>query len=366
MSQGAGTMKKLIGGAVVLAVCSLAVAHWVWPVSAQLAEPEVLAAPAAFDASKLPATHFGSEQPAMAHAAVGAPGFSHASMPANPLSPDAKAVGQAVCTACHARESENFAHTSHALGMDAAFAANPATPTCEACHGPGSSHAQDPSVKGAIIAFTRGGGTPVAAQTAGCLGCHSGGPRDHWAGSIHERGDLSCSDCHNPMAKFSMEGLTARQSISETCATCHKDIRQQFNRRSHMPLPEGEMSCVDCHNPHGTLNAVLLKTDTINETCYQCHAEKRGPFLFEHAPVRDNCVNCHTPHGSNQHALLVAPIPMLCQQCHTHLNHPNDLMTSANIGTGTNPDWKVLSRGCINCHAQIHGSNSPSGARLHQ
>ena len=216
------------------------------------------------------------------------------------------------------------------------------------------------------LAFTRNGGTPVAAQTAGCLGCHSGGPRDHWAGSIHERGDLSCSDCHNPMAKFSMEGLTARQSISETCATCHKDIRQQFNRRSHMPLPEGEMSCVDCHNPHGTLNAVLLKTDTVNETCYQCHAEKRGPFLFEHAPVRDNCVNCHTPHGSNQHALLVAPIPMLCQQCHTHVNHPNDLMTSANIGTGTNPDWKALSRGCINCHAQIHGSNSPSGARLHQ
>ncbi|MGH8039022.1 MAG: DmsE family decaheme c-type cytochrome [Stenotrophomonas sp.] len=315
---------------------------------------------------RLPETHFGSENPGAVRDSTAAPGFALASVPANPLSPNAKAVGQAVCTACHAKETGNFAHTAHALGMNAAFAADPGTPTCEACHGAGSRHAQDPSAKGAIIAFTRDGGTPVATQTASCLGCHAGGPRDHWAGSIHERGDLSCSDCHNPMAKLSVEGLTAKQSINETCATCHKDIRQQFNRRSHMPLPEGQISCADCHNPHGTLNPTLLKTDTVNETCYQCHAEKRGPFLFEHAPVRDNCVNCHTPHGSNQHALLVAPIPMLCQQCHTHLNHPNDLMTTANLGTGASPGFQVMGRGCINCHAQVHGSNSPSGSRLHQ
>lgn len=271
-----------------------------------------------------------------------------------------------MCIACHSRENETFAHTIHALGMNVAYAADPAAPTCEACHGPGSRHAQHPTEAGAIIAFTHNGGTPADVQAATCLACHAGGPRDHWLGSVHERNELSCSDCHNPMGKFSTEGLMAKQSINETCATCHKDIRQQFNRRSHMPLPEGQMACVDCHNPHGTLNAALLKTDTVNETCYQCHAEKRGPFLFEHAPVRDSCLNCHTPHGSNQHALLVAPIPMLCQQCHTHINHPNDLTTTAGLMTGTAPDWRVMSRGCINCHAQVHGSNSPSGPRFHQ
>jgi len=203
-------MKKLLGASVVLAAAALVATQWYGSVSAQMAEPEAPYQAATFDASKLPATHFGAEQPSAVHASLGAPGFSHASIPANPLSPDARPVGQQVCTACHARETENFAHTTHALGMDAAIAANPATPTCEACHGPGSRHAQDPSVKGAIIAFTRDGGTPVPVQAAGCLGCHAGGPRDHWAGSVHERGDLSCSDCHNPMAKFSMEGLTAR------------------------------------------------------------------------------------------------------------------------------------------------------------
>jgi DmsE family decaheme c-type cytochrome len=168
------------------------------------------------------------------------------------------------------------------------------------------------------------------------------------------------------MAKFSVEGLLARASINDTCAQCHKDIRQQFNRRSHMPLPEGQMSCDDCHNPHGTLTSPLLKTNTVNETCYQCHAEKRGPFLFEHAPVRENCLNCHTPHGSNQSTLLVAPIPFLCQQCHTNFLHPNDLQGRQALGTGLHPDERVLGRGCLTCHANIHGSNAPSGVRFHE
>src|SRR3546814_563697 len=151
-------------------------------------------------------------------------------------------------TLFRSKESQVFAHTTHALGMQVAFTANPEAATCEACHGPGSAHAQNPLQPGAIIAFTRDGGTPIKTQTESCLGCHTGGPRDHWLGSIHQRNQLSCSDCHNPMAQFSVEGLQAKQSINETCATCHRDIRQQFNRRSHMPLPEGQMACVDCHN----------------------------------------------------------------------------------------------------------------------
>ncbi len=158
----------------------------------------------------------------------------------------------------------------------------------------------------------------------------------------------------------------AKQSISETCATCHKDVRVQFNRRSHMPLPEGLMACDDCHNPHGSTTAPLLKTATVNETCYACHAEKRGPFLFEHAPVRDSCLNCHTPHGSNQHALLVAPVPMLCQQCHSHVRHPNDMLQPGGLASGAFPDERQIGRGCLTCHAQIHGSNHPSGPRLHK
>nr|ART39534.1 J50 [uncultured bacterium] len=341
----------------VVAAGALAIAAWVAPSSASGVDQARV---------KLPSTHFGAENPAAVHEFSQVTGFDQAKVAVNPQAPDARPVGQATCTACHAKENQNFTHTTHALGMNAALAANPNTATCEACHGPGSQHAQNPSLKGAIIAFTKDRGTPIKTQTESCLGCHAGGPRDQWLGSIHQRNQLSCSDCHNPMAQLSAEGLEAKQSINETCATCHKDIRQQFNRRSHMPLPEGQMACVDCHNPHGTISASLLKTDTVNETCYQCHAEKRGPFLFEHAPVRENCLNCHTPHGSNQHALLVAPVPMLCQQCHSHTRHPNDMFSEQQLATGMAPDERLMGRGCLTCHAQVHGSNNPAGPRFHK
>ena len=132
-----------------------------------------------------------------------APGFSQAVVAENPQAPGATAVGEKVCVACHRLENEHFSGTLHAKGLRAAAAARPQAPVCEACHGPGSEHARRPTDKGLIIAFTHDSGTPIAVQTGTCLTCHKGGPRDHWLGSVHQRNDLSCSDCHNPMQKVS-------------------------------------------------------------------------------------------------------------------------------------------------------------------
>ena len=287
--------------------------------------------------------------------------FDGAPIAKNPLAPDAVAIGAKSCIACHALENVQASHSLHVRAFRAGAAA-----ACESCHGPGSAHVREPTKPGLIIAFTRDSKTPIDAQAGVCLACHAGGARQDWIGSVHQQHQLSCTDCHNPMARLSPEGVLADNSINQVCSTCHQDIRDKFNRRSHMPLPEGQMSCVDCHNPHGTLNADLIKTDTVNETCYACHAEKRGPFLFEHAPVRENCLACHDPHGSNQQALLVLPVPMLCQQCHTMTGHPNDLLTTAGLATGPAPDERLIGRACLTCHANIHGSNNPSGSRFHK
>ena len=143
----------------------------------------------------------------------------------------------------------------------------------------------------------------------------------------------------------------------DTCFQCHKNKRAEIWRSSHMPVREGKMTCTSCHNPHGSTADTLLKEATVNDTCYKCHAEKRGPFLFEHAPVRENCANCHDPHGSTNDFMLKISRPRLCQQCH-----------SAASGHPANPRNPVsvyaINRECQNCHSQIHGSNSPSGARL--
>ncbi len=286
--------------------------------------------------------------------------------PASPAA--AHYVGQKACVACHVKENSNYSHTTHAK----VFGLNPHTDTerlgCEACHGPGSRHLENVSDHTALIGFTRQWGTPIVQQNKQCLTCHTGGQRIHWPGSVHERQDLSCSDCHNPMAKFSATGLLKNASISETCYTCHQQQRAEFRKRSHMPLPEGKMSCEDCHNPHGSITQPLLKADSVNALCYTCHAEKRGPFIWEHAPVRENCLNCHTPHGSNHDKLLAVSRPQLCQQCHTSTLHPNDLFVANQLPGGNleNINERLLARSCQNCHTQIHGSNSPDGVRFHR
>jgi DmsE family decaheme c-type cytochrome len=281
-----------------------------------------------------------------------------------PAMPQSGYVGQQTCVTCHMQESNNFAHTIHAKIFDLNPRNQLEMQGCEACHGPGSVHVQNPAEPTSIIRFSRRSPLSIAQRNDVCMGCHRGGQRIFWASSTHESHDLACSDCHNPMANFSIRGLEARRSINETCFQCHKTQRAEFARRSHMPLLEGRMSCVDCHNPHGSTTEPLLKADSVNETCYGCHADLRGPFLFEHAPVRDNCVNCHQPHGSNHEALLVTTRPLLCQQCHAQPGHPSELLTRGNMANGPRPDIRVMNRGCSNCHSQVHGSNHPSGSRF--
>ncbi|MSU25057.1 MAG: DmsE family decaheme c-type cytochrome [Opitutus sp.] len=278
-------------------------------------------------------------------------------------------LGEAVCIACHAPQNKQFTHTVHA----AVFRQNPKNElqqkSCEACRGPGSNHLKnptDPANRGSLVGFTKEWGTPVAQQTAMCLTCHQGGGQMFWPGSPHASNQLSCSDCHNPMAKISATGLLKKPSINETCYTCHQQQRAEFSKRSHMPVNEGKLSCVDCHNPHGTASNTLLKADSVNEVCYNCHTEKRGPFLWEHAPVRDNCLTCHNAHGSNHDKLLQVARPMLCQQCHTNAGgHQSDLYNAGQlVGAGGGVSSRVLGRSCQNCHSQIHGSNHPAGARF--
>lgn len=278
--------------------------------------------------------------------------------------PAATYVGEAVCLRCHAVEAGHFGHTLHAR----AFRLNPRSErerqVCEACHGPGSRHAANAADRQGIVGFTRAWGTPVEVQNAQCLDCHQGRQRIYWPGSAHASNRVACSDCHNPMARFSATGLRRHASVSETCYGCHAQQRAEFRKRSHMPLPEGKLSCESCHNPHGSATRPLLKAGTVNDLCTGCHAEKRGPFIWEHAPVRENCMNCHEAHGSNQELLLVAPRPFLCQQCHTNRTHQNKLVTSVNQAGGADPSERLMARSCQTCHAQIHGSNHPAGVRF--
>ena len=124
-----------------------------------------------------------------------------------------------------------------------------------------------------------------------------------------------------------------------------------------MPVREGKLTCTSCHNPHGTPNPAQLKQTSVNENCYSCHTERRGPFLYEHPPAVDNCTNCHEPHGTVNDRLLKVTDPRVCTQCHMITGHPV-------TPRGKNSVF-FFNRSCTNCHSQIHGSNHPSGTILY-
>jgi DmsE family decaheme c-type cytochrome len=263
-------------------------------------------------------------------------------------------VGEAECLTCHDDMLSEFEHTPHAHVLNETNARTPLMARgCESCHGPGEAHVASEGKGGGLIAFSNESVETREAGKTACLTCHERGARVHWKGSPHDSRELSCTSCHTIMRKVSPRYQLAAPTEPELCGSCHLVRRAQTFRNAHMPLREGAMGCTSCHNPHGSPNQSLLVHDTVNDTCFGCHAEKRGPFLWEHAPVTENCLNCHDPHGSTRAMMLKLNPPRLCQQCHVPTRHP----TEARL-----PDNKFLNaRACVQCHADIHGSNHPSG-----
>lgn len=235
---------------------------------------------------------------------------------------------------------------------------------CEACHGPGEAHAGAQREGGNVlpgITFGQDAPTTVGEQNQLCLGCHEAGSRHGWDGSAHELAEVSCAACHQVHAD--QDRVFDALGQQQACFECHPRRRSDALKRSAHPLRFGAMACSSCHDPHNADNDYLLVESTVNDTCYTCHAEKRGPFLWEHAPASENCSLCHLPHGSNHAALLNRRAPLLCQQCHAANEHPSLALTSQEIGNPENNRF-LLGRSCLNCHSQVHGSNHPSGATL--
>ncbi len=210
--------------------------------------------------------------------------------------PVAEYVGMETCATCHVKQYEEFKHSTHAriaVPDDASHAQG-----CETCHGPGSLHVE------------AGGGRGVG-------------------GIINPRKDPS------------------------TCFACHLDKKAEFRLPYHHPVIEGKMGCVDCHNPHGEdvrpWSATSL-TD-INETCFKCHKEQRGPFVWEHEALREGCTTCHKVHGSINEKMLLVRDANLCLRCHTQTNFPTigQSSHSGRLNQGT-----CFSAGC---HTAVHGSN---------
>lgn len=263
------------------------------------------------------------------------------------------ALAQEPCPTCHEDEASGFTGTSH--GRYFAADERYQSASCESCHGSGEEHANSDG-EAKILNPAKG----VAEEAnATCLSCHESNPSHaNWQGSPHQLAGNKCGACHDVHQDLGGtprlgDKLPGPMEPTVKCMECHGDVRASLHQRSTHPLRDGQMGCTSCHNPHGAPGEKLIEKASINDLCYSCHQQVRGPFLWEHSPVREDCLNCHRAHGSNYPSILQARVTQLCQSCHQQGRH----QTLAGL-----PDSVWLSnRACLNCHSRIHGSNHPSG-----
>jgi DmsE family decaheme c-type cytochrome len=281
---------------------------------------------------------------------------------------DADYVGTDNCLrACHFHDKRRRDFDLSTMGAQLSRESGMPIVNCESCHGPGSLAIEGITPEKVKADAAKGKQTacdyktlidmkklPAQAKSLICLKCHTANATfnlHNWNASNHNQADVSCSDCHNVHVGHNLK--VRPRETAEMCYRCHEDIKAAFKLPNHHPVPERKIFCTDCHDAHGGLSARNLRRDTVKETCTQCHAEKEGPFLFEHADLTEDCRACHTPHGSVNNNLLVARQPFLCLQCHQ--SHQLTGSTTAEV-------QRAFYKRCTDCHSQIHGTDLPSAS----
>lgn len=267
--------------------------------------------------------------------------------------------GDAKCTRCH-DENESYpvlsiGKTKHGVMVDGRL------PSCAGCHGESETHINKPEgVKERPkpeFPYGKRTANDVAGHNQICSSCHKGGKFMDWAGSAHGAREVSCTSCHT--LHVQKDKVRDKRTQPEVCFACHKEQRVLANKPSHHPILEGKVVCSDCHASHGSAGPKLMARQSVADTCFTCHMEKRGPFVRKHEPAED-CTICHNPHGTSVDNLLKVRAPMLCQQCHEPTQHRAGVPGfGAGTGSTTRTVGITLARACLNCHTNIHGSNNP-------
>ncbi len=247
-------------------------------------------------------------------------------------------AGRDMCLTCH-EVSKSFLGSLHGAQE------------CEDCHGPGAAHVE----AGGDPELIRGG--KWTGWTEACQACHSVGERGLAAfeQSAHGRNHIDCVECHSVHPAQGGFKLLRSQPVA-LCVSCHAAAEADFRKPFHHPVLEGAVSCIDCHSPHNDAAAAHRRQQFTPEFgCTSCHADKKGPFVFDHPPVAaGECQVCHTPHGGfNSKLLIRSQVHQLCLECHS-LSPGVATSQPPSIHDLRSPRW----RSCTTCHREIHGSNS--------
>lgn len=271
---------------------------------------------------------------------------------------DADYIGTRNClSACHFHDKIEQDFEASTMGAQMSPGTGMPLVDCETCHGPGSLAVKDITEEKVQQDAKEGKQTecdyetfidleslPAPARSLICLKCHTANATfnlHNWNIGEHAVNEVSCSDCHK--IHTGPDLIVRQRETYKMCFECHEDVRVEFALPSRHPVLEGKVICTTCHDPHGTTSDKLLRKESERETCSICHAEKQGPFVYEHSDNTEDCTTCHSPHGSVNNNLLTVRMPFLCMQCHE--------------GHGKNAAYYTR---CTDCHSQIHGTDIPS------
>ena len=209
-----------------------------------------------------------------------------------------------------------------------------------------------------------------------CADCHeniSSGFHDATHAKLFAPGgngqEIGCESCHGPASLHVKSGgelgtIINPKSSPETCFQCHLDKRGEFALPNAHPVLAGKMTCSDCHEPHSgdAITEGGTNFASLNESCVKCQTAQGGPYVFEHEASREGCVTCHNPHGSMNAKMLKARNANLCLQCHFQQQTAPGV-----ILIGGRDHASFLSRGTCwsaGCHEAVHGSHVSSSLRF--
>jgi DmsE family decaheme c-type cytochrome len=227
---------------------------------------------------------------------------------------------------------------------------------CEACHGPGSKHAEDGELP--VIVSFKDKTKPPAVLAEICLRCHEENACTegaHWRTSKHAAGGVSCTACHRahydvppgtptsnksgtastrpfasrirqasdqpidyqtPKPKLpSLRGSSNHMGATLTtdCYRCHADkIELEQIAGPHQIGSRTGLTCVTCHDPHGNVKEFARK-----DLCLSCH--QGSPTMAWHSSTHERydvaCTDCHNPHPRKE-------VPQVVNVSHTHVERP--------------------------------------------
>jgi predicted CXXCH cytochrome family protein len=240
-----------------------------------------------------------------------------------PNVPGAKYIGSKECEQCHDKLYRDFATADHARLI--AQGSNALNAGCESCHGPCSAHAESGGETKPPFSFTSG-----RAQTTSFPG------------------------------RIAVAPARATETV---CFQCHNNVRGKFDLPSHHPVPEGKLSCTDCHPPHKGAAFVGGGTSLLSqsESCFRCHSAQRGPYVFEHEAMREGCTLCHDPHGAINAKMLTVRDSNLCLKCHFQQVSGGRILIGGSDHTARLHQGTCWTAGC---HEAVHGSRVSSSLRF--